>query len=607
MRRESSVLMEENAFHKTIDDTRAMCRAAKTPFVAMMDAAEHRSLQWGSIFTTLKPGMPDGVVIEGDFLSTLAQLLGGRGRRAQAASQWRVFPEHGISGNDVAQGELGDCWFLSAVAVLAHSRPKLIENLFIVRDVNPEGVFGVQLYVDGAWKPFLVDATFPTLYNGKLFKYARCKKNDALWVPLLEKAYAMMHGSYKAIEAGNCDEAFIDLTGMPTKRLRLTSHSSGGGQHIDLDEVFVKMISYHSSNCTMGASCGTGGNFERARGMGLRPNHCYSVLDVAVCPQTQRRLVQLRNPWGRSEFRGVSAPADRSQATGAEGVFWIEYHDFVVTFGDVIVCMTRPFIAGFSTLAYCQPSCSYAPSPDGILALHVAKPAPLHVLAIQQKIRGDNAAAVYFDVLLMLVKFGSDGSRHVVAVSEPTVERVTHLECGVADPGVYVVVPVSVNQQRLQSKHLMINVMAESQDVARLPAADVLPREGLHLGRLLFGFIVRDLAHTKQQHHGSMNVTVYTWHWSTLQMVAVRAGARMTVSVDTSQSRGTTTLPSDAGTRVTLPSGKAAILVYSTVAPNRGQYECEWRHGMQMQSEMPFFGGGAADPRLPQLFQPFTP
>ena len=37
-----------------------------------------------------------------------------------------------------------------------------------------------------------------------------------LWVLLLEKAWAKLHGSYKRIEYGNHATVFRDLTGAPT-------------------------------------------------------------------------------------------------------------------------------------------------------------------------------------------------------------------------------------------------------------------------------------------------------------------------------------------------------------------------------------------------------
>lgn len=43
--------------------------------------------------------------------------------------------------------------------------------------------------------------------------YGRCRDPKEMWVPLVEKAYAKLHGSYQAIESGSIATALIDLTG----------------------------------------------------------------------------------------------------------------------------------------------------------------------------------------------------------------------------------------------------------------------------------------------------------------------------------------------------------------------------------------------------------
>ena len=45
-----------------------------------------------------------------------------------------------IEPNDIKQGILGNCWFMCALASLAE-RPKLVENLFLTKQKNKEGVY----------------------------------------------------------------------------------------------------------------------------------------------------------------------------------------------------------------------------------------------------------------------------------------------------------------------------------------------------------------------------------------------------------------------------------------------------------------------------------
>lgn len=48
------------------------------------------------------------------------------------------------------QGELGDCWLLSAIAVCA-TRPDLLDRVF-VRAEPEKGYYVVRLYKDGVWR-----------------------------------------------------------------------------------------------------------------------------------------------------------------------------------------------------------------------------------------------------------------------------------------------------------------------------------------------------------------------------------------------------------------------------------------------------------------------
>ena len=66
----------------------------------------------------------------------------------------------GIEPNDVRQGSLGDCWFLCSLASLAE-RPKLIENLFITKKSNSEGVYRIRFCKNGEWVEVTIDDYIP--------------------------------------------------------------------------------------------------------------------------------------------------------------------------------------------------------------------------------------------------------------------------------------------------------------------------------------------------------------------------------------------------------------------------------------------------------------
>ena len=119
------------------------------------------------------------------------------------------FINDGIGHDDIQQGELGDCWFLSALASLAVDLPdrydnrlrtqlaeKVIQRQWNNTAMRNGSLFTFQFYRLGEWHMVSVDRVLPVR------RRALPSATHEWWVPLIEKAYAKFNGSYDNIDGG---------------------------------------------------------------------------------------------------------------------------------------------------------------------------------------------------------------------------------------------------------------------------------------------------------------------------------------------------------------------------------------------------------------------
>ena len=250
--------------------------------------------------------------------------------------------------NDIRQGQLGNCYFLSVLSALAEF-PHRVMKLFLTSEVNNAGCYGVRICDGGEWKEVIIDDYFPCkpgnprtgLKPGAAFSRGN---GEELWVLILEKAWAKLYGSYARIESGFTRETMRDLTGAPTEYFI-------PGEH-DNNKIWQRIKDGEEKDYVMTAGAGDfEDGMEQLNSCGLISSHAYSLLaamEVVNEDGEAINLVKLRNPWGRSEWQGRWADDDyhwtegMKQAVNMEvkddGIFFMEFKDFVTYFSDVQIC-----------------------------------------------------------------------------------------------------------------------------------------------------------------------------------------------------------------------------------------------------------------------------
>lgn len=267
-----------------------------------------------------------------------------------------------ISGSDVKQGSLGDCWLMASFSGLSNV-PDGIKRICVEYDTRI-GIYGFVFYRDGEWiysiiddKLYLkspcwdspsmqrdllqqidredVEGVYRKTYQtgSKALFFAQCKDQNETWVPLIEKAYAKAHGDYASLSGGWIGEGLEDLSGGVTTELLASDI-------LDLDGFWENELSRVNEEFLFGCSTGLldGGYGDRE---GISEGHAYVVMEARTL-KDGTRLLKLRNPWGKTKkgiWEGAWSDGSKEWTTevqqelghqfGSDSVFWISYEDLL--------------------------------------------------------------------------------------------------------------------------------------------------------------------------------------------------------------------------------------------------------------------------------------
>ena len=262
-----------------------------------------------------------------------------------------------IDPNDIKQGALNNCYFLSVLAALSEY-PDRIQLLFLSDTINSSNVFGIKLCIDGLWEEIVIDDNFPCDGKKKVPCFSSGNVNS-LWVLIMEKCYAKAYGSYHKIEGGIPEHAMRDLTGAPT----VTLDNSNESLLTTLKEACEK-------KWIITASAGeTDASKDLLREVGLIPMHAYTILEVQEFTiendlnnalshnnltnnshsvghsgsSINEFLLKIRNPWGKNEWIGdwsdfSSLWKENSKFNNSNGCFYMNFKDFKHYFSKIQIC-----------------------------------------------------------------------------------------------------------------------------------------------------------------------------------------------------------------------------------------------------------------------------
>ncbi|XP_005411212.1 PREDICTED: calpain-10 isoform X2 [Chinchilla lanigera] len=263
----------------------------------------------------------------------------------------RLFPDNPWEGQ-VKQGLLGDCWFLCACAALQKSR-HLLERVFPPgqpswSDQTYRGLFICRIWQFGHWEEVTIDDRLPCL-AGRLC-FSRCQREDVFWLPLLEKVYAKVHGSYEHLWAGQVADALVDLTGGLAERWNLRDLA---GRQQDRpagsrEPRTCRQMLHLKDRCLISCSLLS----PRAGATVLGEFHAFIVSDLQELQSRAGRgilLLRILNPWGRQCWQGLwreggegwsqLEPTDKARLLSQlqDGEFWVEEEEFLREFDEVTI------------------------------------------------------------------------------------------------------------------------------------------------------------------------------------------------------------------------------------------------------------------------------
>ncbi|CAD6191364.1 unnamed protein product [Caenorhabditis auriculariae] len=293
-------------------------------------------------------------------------------RPAELHEDPHLFVE-GASANDVTQGILGNCWFVSACSALTHNQTLLDRVIPYgnAQEWSPKnryaGIFRFRFWRFGVWVEVVIDDLLPTR-DGKLL-FARSKTPNEFWSALLEKAFAKLYGCYENLVGGHLSDALQDVSSGVAETLNVKKflkediQDKSGRLYDNLKTAFD-----NGALIVAAIAARTKEEIEESLDCGLVKGHAYAVsavlsIDLNRIPnrssirslllgsKEKQKLIRLQNPWGEKEWNGEwsdnssewlnvsdEKKLELNVTVDEDGDFWMPWESFVYYFTDISLC-----------------------------------------------------------------------------------------------------------------------------------------------------------------------------------------------------------------------------------------------------------------------------